>query len=85
MQFVYILASLKDPTKMYIGRTGNLNTRLKQHNQGTGNYSKAHVPWRIETYVAFSDEKLAESFERYLKRGSGHAFLKKRLLPKVGT
>jgi hypothetical protein len=31
------------------------------------------------TYVAFSDEKKGETFERHLKSGSGHAFAKKRL------
>jgi hypothetical protein len=37
------------------------------------------MPWRIATYVAFSDEGKATSFERYLKSGSGHAFANKRL------
>ena len=31
------------------------------------------------TYVAFSDETKARTFERYLKSGSGHAFARKRL------
>jgi putative endonuclease len=38
-----------------------------------------NAPWRLVTYVAFSDEQKAESFERYLKSGSGHAFVRKRL------
>jgi putative endonuclease len=37
------------------------------------------VPWRLVTYVAFSDRAKAEEFERYLKSGSGHAFANKRL------
>ena len=83
MHYVYILASLKNPSKYYIGRTTNLDTRLKQHNYGISGYTSHDAPWRIETYLAFSNEKLAESFEKYLKHGSGHAFLKKRLLSKL--
>ncbi len=38
-----------------------------------------YTPWKLVTYIAFSDERKAETFERYLKSGSGHAFAKKRL------
>jgi putative endonuclease len=37
------------------------------------------MPWRVETYLGFSDEAKAVAFERYLKTGSGNAFSKKRL------
>jgi hypothetical protein len=33
----------------------------------------------LKTYIAFSDEKRAVAFEKYLKSGSGRAFSKKRL------
>jgi len=36
-------------------------------------------PWRLVTYVAFSDKAKAVAFERYLKTASGRAFAKKRL------
>ena len=36
-------------------------------------------PWRLKTYIAFSDEAQAIAFEKYLKSGSGRAFAKKRL------
>jgi hypothetical protein len=32
-----------------------------------------------KTYIAFSDEKQAFAFEKYLKSASGRAFAKKRL------
>ena len=83
MHYVYILASVPHPAKYYIGRTSNLALRLEHHNAGISGYSKPYAPWRIETYVAFTNEQLATSFERYLKAGSGHAFLKKHLLPKL--
>ena len=85
MHYVYVLVSLKDSTKFYIGNTANLQRRLEQHNAGSSGYSKVYAPWRLETYVVFSNDLLAESFEKYLKRGSGHAFLKKRLLPTVSS
>jgi len=80
--FVYILTSIKDPTKVYIGKTTNLEKRLSEHNSGESQYTKTYAPWKIETYVAFSNDKSAAAFETYLKSGSGFAFLKKHLLPK---
>jgi len=82
MHFVYILTSQLNPAKIYIGKTSNLNKRLSEHNRGESQYTKTYAPWKIETYVAFSNEKSAEIFEKYLKSGSGFAFLKKHLLPK---
>jgi putative endonuclease len=42
-------------------------------------HTRKYKPWRIETYIAFSDEKRAFAFEKYLKSGSGRAFANKRL------
>jgi predicted GIY-YIG superfamily endonuclease len=54
---------------------------LKRHNVGDGSiYSKRHVPWKVESYFAFSSRSTAEDFERYLKGGSGRAFMRKHLL-----
>ena len=36
-------------------------------------------PWKLITCVAFTNQAKAEVFERYLKSGSGHAFVRKRL------
>ena len=80
MYIVYILISQKDPNRYYIGLTDNLEKRLKRHNSSQSYYSKRYAPWQTEAYVAFNNRKLAEKFERYLKSGSGHAFLKKRLI-----
>jgi predicted GIY-YIG superfamily endonuclease len=52
---------------------------LAEHNSGRSPYTSKFKPWRIVTYISFSDEKKAASFERYLKSGSGHAFASKRL------
>ena len=83
MYIVYILTSLLDSSKYYIGITENLEGRIKEHNSGKKGYSKQYAPWQIETYITFRDKILAQEFERYLKVGSGHAFLKKRFLPNL--
>ena len=83
MYFVYILLSINDPKKYYIGVTDNLDNRLKRHNSGCEFYTKSNAPWKLETYIAFDNKQLAYSFERYLKHGSGHAFLKRRFLPEM--
>ena len=82
MIYVYLLISKNNLQKVYIGKTSDLEKRVTEHNRSQSSYSKTYAPWRLETYVAFSDEKLAEAFEKYLKAGSGHAFMKKRFLPK---
>ncbi|ESX17699.1 excinuclease ABC subunit C [Mesorhizobium sp. LSJC255A00] len=50
-----------------------------EHNAGKSSHTSKFLPWRIVTYMAFSNQAKAASFERYLKSGSGHAFANKRL------
>lgn len=80
MHIVYILKSAKDPKRCYIGITQNLDRRLREHNSEGAGYSKRYAPWELETYITFRNQFLAEEFEQYLKSGSGHAFLKRRLI-----
>lgn len=80
MLIVYILLSEKDPKKYYVGLTENLERRLAEHNSAGSGYSRRYAPWRIETYTKFSNDEQAIAFEKYLKSGSGFAFLKKRLI-----
>lgn len=79
MYYVYLIKSLKDSTKAYIGYTSNLEQRLETHNSGGSIHTKDYKPWQLITYVAFSSELKAIAFEKYIKVGSGHAFAKKRL------
>jgi predicted GIY-YIG superfamily endonuclease len=79
MHYVYLIESIGDPTKRYVGVTGDLKARLDEHNSGKSTHTSKHRPWRLITYVAFTDRAQAEAFERYLKSGSGHAFARKRL------
>lgn len=79
MEYVYILRSEQHPERHYVGVTSDLRSRLKKHNAGAVAYSSKYAPWVIKTYVAFSEEKQAFAFEKYLKSASGRAFAKKRL------
>ena len=80
MSIVYVLISQKNRNKYYIGLTSNLEKRLREHNSTQSYYSKRYAPWKVETYITFRNKDLAEKFEKYLKAGSGNAFLKKRLI-----
>lgn len=79
MHYVYLLESVSALGQRYIGVTSDLKQRLADHNARKSPHTSKYVPWKLVTYVAFSDRQKAEAFERYLKSGSGHAFAKKRL------
>jgi len=79
MKYVYILQGAADPARYYVGLTDDLQARVKRHNSGQVSHTSKYVPWKVKTYVAFSDETQAISFENYLKSASGRAFAKKRL------
>jgi len=77
--YVYIIKS-ETSGGIYTGFTTDLENRLKQHNEEVGGYTKNRGPWEAIWYGVFEDRQLAESFERYLKSGSGIAFARKRLM-----
>ena len=79
MRYVYILKSVSRPEKTYVGVTGDLRKRLVAHNEKASIYTAKFGPWKLVTYVAFSDVEKAREFERYLKTGSGKAFSRRRL------
>ncbi|HEY1385612.1 MAG TPA: GIY-YIG nuclease family protein [Dongiaceae bacterium] len=79
MHYVYLLQSMALMDQRYVGVTTDLKQRLKDHNGRKSPHTSKHAPWKLITYLAFSDEQTARRFERYLKSGSGHAFAKKRL------
>ncbi len=80
MFIVYILKSQKYHLKNYVGFTKDLNQRLAAHNSGQSVFSRKYAPWEVASFITFKEEKKARDFERYLKKGSGHAFLKKHLI-----
>lgn len=81
MHYVYLLESHADLAQRHVGVTSDLKARLMDHDSGKSTHTAKHRPWRLVTYVAFSERSQAETFNRYLKSGSGHAFARKRLWP----
>jgi predicted GIY-YIG superfamily endonuclease len=80
MYIVYILASKQYLNRIYIGLTEDNSQRFDEHNSGKSSYSKKYGPWGLRTYITFDKRKSAVDFEKYLKSGSGFAFLKKHFL-----
>jgi len=79
MFYVYLIKSIHNPEKTYIGFTTNITERFKAHNEGASVYTSDYRPWKLVSFIGFEKEQKARSFERYIKMGSGHAFAKKRL------
>jgi putative endonuclease len=77
--YVYLIESLSTRGERYVGMTTDLKRRFQEHNQGKPSHTTKFSPWKLISYIAFSNRAKAEAFERYLKSGSGHAFAKKRL------
>jgi putative endonuclease len=79
MKYVYILQSDGSGDHYYVGVTDDLEARLSRHNAGEAPHTAKHRPWKLKTYIAFTDDTKAFAFERYLKSGSGRAFAKRHL------
>jgi putative endonuclease len=77
--YVYILQSQTDLERFSVSRTHDLRQRMLRHNSGKVPHTTKFKPWRIKTYIAFSNSERAVEFERYLKSASGRAFVKKHL------
>ena len=77
MYYTYIL--LCSNGEYYKGCTNNIEDRLLRHQRGYVESTKDLLPVKLITYTAFTDKSKAFEFEKYLKSGSGRAFLKKHL------
>ncbi len=80
MYYVYILRSKKYNNRIYKGFTTNLKKRIFYHNSGKVGSTRNIKPLKIIFYAVFEDKLKAVGFEKYLKSGSGIAFMKKRLI-----
>jgi putative endonuclease len=77
--YLYLIESLSVRRGRYVGMTTDLKRRFRQHNEGKSFHTAKFGPWKLVSYIAFTDRATAEGFEFYLKSGSGHAFARKRL------
>jgi putative endonuclease len=74
---MYYVYSLKCVDGYYVGCTDNFDDRLKRHLHGGVPATADRLPVSLEFYFATEDKYKAFQFEKYLKSGSGRAFLKK--------
>ena len=67
--------------KYYIGYSTDLKNRINEHQLGNVKSTKTDPHnYKLKFYAAIKTKELAIDFERYLKSGSGVAFMKKRFL-----
>jgi predicted GIY-YIG superfamily endonuclease len=74
MKCVYVLQSVRNPSRLYVGRTSDIPQSLATHNSGGSMHTASNRPWQLNVVVTFRTEEMATRFERYLKSGSGRAF-----------
>jgi putative endonuclease len=58
MKYIYILEN-ENAEHFYLGLTDDLHARLAKHNAGEVPHTSKYRPWRIKTYVAFSNTERA--------------------------
>lgn len=78
--YVYILRNASG--RQYVGQTADVDSRLKEHNEGSVTATKNLRPWHVEWFCAFEEKKRAIEFEKYLKSGSGSAIRFRHIAPK---
>ncbi|KKT14625.1 MAG: excinuclease ABC C subunit domain-containing protein [Parcubacteria group bacterium GW2011_GWC1_43_30] len=77
---MYYVYSLKCKDGFYVGCTDNIDERLERHRKSHVPATEDRLPIDLEFYVAISNKYKAFEFEKYLKSGSGRAFIKKHLI-----
>lgn len=79
MYYVYLLKSQRF-NETYVAINSNLRQRFTDHNAGRSKHTSEYRPWDLIVYTAFTSKKEAIAYERYLKTGSGIAFLRRHYL-----
>ena len=75
---VYIL--ICSDGKIYTGCTNNVDDRMIRHNKGEVFSTQKRLPVTLVLTIIFHDKYKAYKFEKYLKSGSGRAFVRKHFL-----
>ncbi len=68
MFYVYILKSLKD-NDLYIGRTNNIDRRIKEHNNGKVSSTKSRRPFIFLKIIETDSERESVEIEKEYKKG----------------
>ena len=83
MYYVYILQS-KKTGRLYKGCTKDLKNRLKEHNSGDTQSTKAYIPWKLIYCEIFANKTDARREELFLKTGKGRERIKYLLQNTIG-
>ena len=79
MYYVYVLYS-SGIDEFYLGSTGDLKRRLKQHREGINKSTRKASDWKVAYYEAYLTETVAKRREANLKRsGKAYHSLKQRI------
>jgi putative endonuclease len=79
-RFVYVIRSVREPARHYVGLTFDVGERLAWHNAGGFPFTAPHRPWMLLVALEFATQSSAARFEQYLKSGSGRAFAKRHFV-----
>jgi predicted GIY-YIG superfamily endonuclease len=77
---MYYIYNLKCKDGYYVGCTDNLKERIDRHKKGQVPATINRLPIELVLYFGVQDKYKAFEFEKYLKSGSGRAFLNKHFL-----
>ncbi len=77
---MYYVYSLQCKDGYYVGCANDLKDRINRHRKGQIPATKNRLPIKLDFYFATKDKYKAYEFEKYLKSGSGRAFIKKHLI-----
>ncbi len=77
-QIVYILKC--SDNLHYTGCTQDLEERLIRHRNGHVPATKGRLPVELILSISFEDTYKTFTFEKYLKSGSGRAFISKHFI-----
>lgn len=74
MHYTYVLKSKIDG-KLYLGYTGDLRKRFKEHNSGRVVSTKSRKPFELIFYESFKNIRDAKRREKYFKTTKGKSSL----------
>ena len=77
MYSAYVLRS-EATGNLYIGSTGDLERRLKQHQAGQARYTRGRGPWQLVLAESYNSRAAAVRREHELKSGQGRQWLRGR-------
>ncbi len=79
VNFMLYVYSSKCKDGYCVGSPDHLKERIKRHIKGQVPATADRIPLKLVFYFAIIDKYKAFEFEKYLKSGSGRAFIKKHL------